>query len=223
MGIICGVDEAGRGPVIGPMVIAIVCVEEENVEKLQSIGVRDSKELEPYQRAKLSILIREVSKYLNYIIVQPEEIDRYVVMNKLNVLEAEKTAALIQEALRHVENIELVIVDSPDVNPERYARHIKALLLSRGLSCNVLAEHKADRKYPVVAAASIVAKHVRDMEIEKLKQTYGDFGSGYPSDPRTLKFLIEYLRKHGTLPPIVRKTWSTVQRVLREFRQTKLF
>ena len=220
---ICGVDEAGRGPVIGPMVIAIVCIEEGKTSKLQALGVRDSKQLEPAERARLYEEIRQVADLVKYLIVQPDEIDRYVSLNRLNILEAEKTSQLVSEAVASLRDVKVVIVDSPDVNPERYARTVRTLLIQRGITCEIVAEHKADRKYPVVSAASIVAKYIRDSEIEKLKQTYGDFGSGYPSDPRTIRFLIEFVRKRGTLPPIVRKSWSTAQRILREVRQTKLF
>ncbi len=220
---ICGVDEAGRGPVIGPMVIAIVCVDEDKINKLQELGVCDSKQLEPAERTRLHDKIRRVADFVKYLLVQPDEIDHYVSLNRLNILEAEKTSLLVFEAVVSLRDVRMVIVDSPDVRPERYARVVKSLLTQRGVTCEIIAEHKADRKYPVVSAASIVAKYVRDSEIEKLKQVYGDFGSGYPSDPRTIRFLIEFVRKRGSLPPIVRRSWSTVQRILREVRQTKLF
>ena len=118
MRIVCGVDEAGRGPVIGPMVIAIVCVEEERVSSLLELGVRDSKELRPDRRARIALEVMRSARYVRYIIVPPGEIDQYVAKSRLNLLEAEKTAELIRQALSELGDIDVVYVDSPDVRPE---------------------------------------------------------------------------------------------------------
>ncbi|WP_457753524.1 ribonuclease HII, partial [Thermococcus sp.] len=80
-------------------------------------------------------------------------------------------------------------------------------------SPKIIAEHKADAKYLPVSAASILAKVTRDKAIEKLKKQYGEIGSGYPSDPRTRKFLEEYYKEHGEFPPIVRKSWKTLRKI----------
>ena len=80
-------------------------------------------------------------------------------------------------------------------------------------SPKIVAEHKADSKYIPVAAASILAKVTRDRAIEKLKEAYGEIGSGYPSDPITRRFLEEYYKKHGVFPPIVRKSWKTLEKI----------
>jgi len=220
MGLICGVDEAGRGPVIGPMVIAIVCIDEDQVDLLVKLGVRDSKELRPDRRAKIALEVMKHARYVKYVIVPPDEIDRYVVRNRLNLLEAEKTAELVREALTELGKIDVVYVDSPDVRPDRYAQLLQQIL---NVNVKIEAMHKADKQVPVVSAASIVAKYIRDSEIDKLRQVYGDFGSGYPSDLKTVKFILSYVKKHGQLPPIVRKSWSTARRLYREAMRTKLF
>jgi ribonuclease HII len=72
----------------------------------------------------------------------------------------------------------------------------------------VISEHQADRNYPVVSAASIIAKVERDHTIEELKCNYGDFGSGYMSDPKTKNFLYTLARKRGEYPDFVRRSWK---------------
>ncbi len=117
----------------------------------------------------------------------------------------EKMIELIQSC-----NADVVYVDSPDPKPERFGNRLEAATGGR----RVIAMNEADALIPVVSAASIVAKVIRDGEIDKLKKQYGDFGSGYPSDPRTTSFLASWVKEHGTLPPIVRRTWKTVDRLL---------
>jgi len=215
--IICGIDEAGRGPVIGPMVIACVCVDSNDIERLRSLGVRDSKLLTPDRRYLLYSKIREIAKYVEYVIVNPEEIDKYVEDRLLNKLEFDKIVKILENLVRKFKNVK-VFIDSPTVNSEKFRRDLENIF--RNLEIYV--EHKADLNIVVVSAASIVAKCVRDLEIEKLKKVYGDFGSGYPSDPRTIKFLISYISRHGKLPPIARKSWKTCKKLISEFKRGKL-
>ncbi|NPB00537.1 MAG: ribonuclease HII [Crenarchaeota archaeon] len=220
--IVCGIDEAGRGPVIGPMVIAVACVEEKDLDSLREIGVRDSKELTRAQRQTLYERLKKVLLYQDYVIVSPEEIDRYVRENKLNILELEKIRELIEKVIEKFPDKKIIVyVDSPDVNAERFSKVLKTSLNSDRVE--IYAKHRADSTIPIVSAASIIAKYVRDREIEKLKIRYGDFGSGYPSDPRTIRFLISYISKHGEPPPIARKTWKTCRNIIRELKKRKLF
>ncbi|NPA70987.1 MAG: ribonuclease HII [Crenarchaeota archaeon] len=220
--IVCGVDEAGRGPVIGPMVIAVACIEEENVGKLSEIGVKDSKELSRAQRQILYEKLRRILIFHDYVIVSPEEIDKYVRENKLNILELEKIKELVKKVLERFPDKRIIIyVDSPDVKAERFEKMLKNSLSSDRVE--IYARHRADATIPIVSAASIIAKYVRDREIEKLKLRYGDFGSGYPSDPRTIRFLISYISRHGEPPPIARKTWRTCKNIIRELKKGKLF
>jgi ribonuclease HII len=201
-----GIDEAGRGPVIGPMVMAIAVIDD--MDKLKNIGVRDSKELSPQGRSRLLNVLRSILTYMDYEVIEPEIIDRYVYLNALNKLEAEVAVKLIGRALRIV-NLDRVYIDSPDPNAERYGDLIRR---SVG-SVEVISMNKADKLIPIVSAASIIAKVTRDSIIEELHREYGDFGSGYPSDPRTIGFLRNWVREHGDLPPIVRRSWSTIRRL----------
>ncbi|KUO93433.1 MAG: ribonuclease HII [Vulcanisaeta sp.] len=201
-----GIDEAGRGPVIGPMVMAIAVIDD--MDKLKNVGVRDSKELSPQGRSRLLNVLRSILTYMDYEVIEPETIDRYVYLNALNKLEAEVAVKLIGRALRIV-NLVRVYIDSPDPNAKRYGDLIRR---SVG-SVEVISMNKADKLIPIVSAASIIAKVTRDSIIEELHREYGDFGSGYPSDPRTIGFLRNWVREHGDLPPIVRRSWSTIRRL----------
>ncbi|MBS7605593.1 MAG: ribonuclease HII [Candidatus Bathyarchaeia archaeon] len=208
--LICGVDDAGRGPVIGPLVIAGVLVDEIGLQKLIQLGVRDSKTLSPKRRKELAMQITSIAKNYSVIKVQPWEIDNVVEtgkkLNKLNRLEARVMARIIGEL-----KPDIAYVDASDVLPERFRQYI---LEELPLKIEVISEHKADKIYPIVSAASIVAKVERDMEIERLRREYGDFGSGYPADPKTIEFLKRWVEKHNSYPSFVRKSWKTAKEIL---------
>jgi len=193
--VVAGVDEAGRGPVVGPMVLAIVAGDG---EALKALGVRDSKTLSRSARERLYPLILKSAKCVNYVVVEPYVIDRWTASHKLNLLEAEEAAELIRLC-----DADVYYVDSPDPKPERFAQ-----LLSRMAGRRIVAMNKAER-IPQVAAASIVAKVVRDRLVDMLKAEMGDFGSGYPSDGRT----IAALRASKIARECVRHSWSTSRRL----------
>lgn len=201
-----GVDEAGRGPVIGPLVIACVVLDSAGLAFLQSY-LKDSKKLTPRSRSRIYQLIKAAAKEVKVKILEPSEIDRAVetLERGLNELEAAATADLIDSLENRVER---VYVDSPDPLPDRYAEMIK-LRLQRTEALVVAANH-AESLYPHVAAASIVAKVERDRAIDLLKREYGDFGSGYPSDPKTRLFIERFVSKGLEPPPIVRRSWKTL-------------
>ncbi|MFZ8855142.1 MAG: ribonuclease HII, partial [Thermofilaceae archaeon] len=178
---VAGVDEAGRGPLLGPMVIAIASISREKEELLVRMGVRDSKALTPSRRRALRALLERVLDYYAVRVVEPAEVDEAVSKGQLNLLEARIIAELVRQAASEVE-LEVVYVDSPDPVPERFERLLTSLI---GEGVRVVAENGADAKYVVVGAASIIAKTERDRIVEELKRKYGDFGSGYPSDPKT--------------------------------------
>jgi len=203
MKLILGIDEAGRGPVIGPMVIAGYCIEEEKIELLKSLGVKDSKELTRKQREDIyNEIIRLTDKY-KYIIIDPKTIDYYVYKNKLNYLELENMIKIIEEI-----KPDKVIIDSPIVNIKKVIEYIKSNLK---INIELVVENKADKNYPVVSAASIIAKVIRDKEIDKIKEkTNIDFGSGYPSDERTIKAIKE---NYEILKDYIRESWITIKKI----------
>ena len=218
--LIAGVDEAGRGPVIGPLVIAGVMIEEADLHKLVDLGVNDSKLLTPKKRETLAQQIKEHALICHTVWLSPAEIDRVVEskrkLHKLNRLEA-KTMAKVIAILKP----DTVYVDAADRLTDRFAEHIQENLT---FSPKIVSEHKADLKYPIVSAASIIAKVERDKAICQLQQKHGNIGCGYPSDPKTIKFLENWTRKFGTYPDFVRKSWKTAKRIMEktDSRQQKL-
>ncbi len=208
---ICGVDEAGRGPVIGPMVIVGVCAE---ADKIENLGVRDSKKLTPKRREYLAERIREVADQIVIRIIEPEDIDEMRKKMTINEIEVEVFAQIISQ-LRGKE----IYVDAADVDEDRFAEEIKKRV---GKEVNIISKHKADAIYPIVSAASIIAKVERDRRIREIAEEIGDFGSGYPADERTKRFLEEYLKEHGELPPHTRRSWKSAKRLMEKKKQSNL-
>ncbi len=206
--VILGVDEAGRGPMIGPMVVAAAAAPPRVAERLTLFGVRDSKTLSPRSRERLRSLLLSLLSFAAVRVVEPAEIDAAVYGEthvNLNYLEASVAAELVEEALKAC-RVEKVFVDSPDPVAERFGEYLFRLLGGR---VPIVAENDADKKYPIVSAASIIAKTERDRLVEELKKRYGDFGSGYPSDQRTRAWARRWLSEHGEPPPIARKSWKS--------------
>lgn len=201
--LIGGVEEAGRGPVIGPLVMAIAVANNETIKKLEELGVTDSKLLTPKKREELYTKIKELAQ-VKVLILSPSKIDDALLdpnMN-LNWLEAKTSSTLINSV-----DVDKVILDCPSNNFETYKAFVRKGLKKE---VNLVAEHKADEKYTIVGAASIIAKVIRDREVTKLKELAKvDFGSGYPSDPKTISFLKNNWDKYD----FFRKTWKTYQKL----------
>jgi ribonuclease HII len=219
--LVAGIDEAGRGCVIGPLVIAGVLVKEENLETLANLGVKDSKLLTPSKREALAPeIIRIAEKHL-ILKLLPKEIDRVVEsqrkLHKLNRLEAE-TMGKIVAALEP----DVTYVDAADVLEKRFGQHISE---ASTFKTRIVSEHKADRTYPIVSAASILAKVERDSDVAKLRDEHGDFGTGYLTDPKTTQFLVNWLKEHTDYPECVRRSWKPAKVVKNQkgTTQQKLF
>jgi len=218
--LVAGVDDAGRGSVIGPLVIAGILIDSEDVPKLVQLGVKDSKLLSPSRREALAVDIKRIARKHVVVKLSPAEIDKVVEkgikLRRLNWLEAQAMAKVI-ELLRP----DVAYVDASDVLEERFKQQILEFL---PFKVEIVSEHKADRKYPVVSAASIIAKVERDREIAELKAKYGDFGCGYPTDPKTIEFLHRCLETFKEYPEFVRRSWRPAKKVKREndSKQTRL-
>ena len=208
---VLGIDEAGRGPVIGPMIAAGVMIE----DKKQSLlgDVKDSKLLAHSKRLELEKQIKQNSKY-HIVEVSPEEIDAALNSKELNLnwLEAHNQA----EIINHLKP-DKAIIDCPSTNCKAYQEYLTKLLKNKDIE--LVVEHKADMNYPTCAAASILAKVKREEEVKKIKQKFGDAGSGYPSDPKTKEFIKANYKKH---PEIFRKTWSTYKKIAEKKGQQSL-
>lgn len=205
-----GIDEAGRGPVIGSLVIAGVMVDELG---WRVDGVKDSKLLSHKKRIELDKKIKKTSRY-KIIKISPQEIDNALFSRHLNLnwLEAVKQAEIIN-ALKP----DKAIIDCPSPNCKKYTQYLKRLLKNK--KTELIVEHKADMKYPVCSAASILAKVEREKEIAQLKKKYGNIGPGYPSNPITQKFIKENWEKH---PEIFRKSWITFKNHQKQKHQKRL-
>ena len=201
---ICGVDEAGKGPVIGPLVVAAVKIK--NAKDIGNLGVKDSKQLTSAKRKELAEIIKSEFDYAIEII-EPEIVDEYRKQNKLNELNREAFERLISKL-----NPNIAYVDAADVNEQRFGKQIKEKLTNEN-DTDVISMHKADAKIDVVAAASIIAKETREREVERIKAEIGDFGSGYPSDEKTIKFLKSFYADNGKWPTGTRKSWKTLERI----------
>ncbi len=199
--IVAGIDEAGRGAAVGPMVVAIFAIDSAKVEELRRIGVKDSKALTRRAREEVYELLMRLDARRAYREVQPSEIDASVRSSGgkgLNALEVEVFRELIEEV-----RPDLVYIDSPYRNPKRVVE-----LLGDMRGVRVVCEVRADARYEVVSAASIIAKVLRDRSVSSIGA-----GSGYPSDPRTRRFLKEVAAR-GELHPHVRRSWRSFRRAL---------
>lgn len=210
---VCGIDEAGRGPVIGPLVMAAVKVTVDKIQNLKNIGVKDSKMLSPLQRERLFDQIIELVDDYKIIELSPEEID--IALNtegtNLNWLEADTSVELITQL-----NPDKAILDCPSNNIQAFTEYVNQRIKTK---TEILCEHQADAIYPEVSAASILAKVTRDKRIHELKQKINiDFGSGYPSDPKTIKFLKENWDKYD----FFRKSWSSWKKLAVQKKQKSL-
>jgi ribonuclease HII len=214
---ILGMDEAGRGPVIGPMVMAAVMMDEDKLPELKKYPIKDSKLLSPKQREELYNIIAEMP-FLKYEIkvLSPKDIDNVLESENFNLnwLEAITSAMLINKL-----KPDKAILDCPSPNTKAYTEYIKKNLLGE---CKIIAEHKADLNYPIVSAASILAKVTRDREIKRIQEDMGeDFGSGYPSDPKTVEFLKANVH-NPKIQEYIRKGWQSYKRIVEENKQKKL-
>ena len=205
--IICGIDEAGRGSLLGPIIVAGVCVTKKSISEMVEIGIKDSKLLSPKKRQVLFGHVINVAESICVCRINIEDIDFHVFRNNLNLLEAEAMAITIRNM-----KSDKTYVDSCDVNPSRYQRTIKSFLKQN--NTKLVSMHHADRLSVVVSGASIIAKVIRDSELSKIRIKYGDVGSGYPSDTKTIKFVKEWFRQKNEIPPFARKSWKPAQMIV---------
>jgi len=208
-----GVDEAGKGPVLGPMVAACVVAAPADLPE----SVDDSKRLAPARREDLAAALRgDPSVTVGVARIPPARID--APDTDVNSLTVAAHAEALGKALGPDAALDGV-VDAGDVDADRFGRRVVARAPG---DPDVVAEHGADETYAVVGAASIVAKVERDAAIDALADEYGAVGSGYPSDPATREFLRSYVETHGDLPDCARASWQTSRDALAAAEQGTL-
>jgi ribonuclease HII len=173
--------------------------------------VRDSKRLTPSRREHLEPLIKDIALEWAVAYIEPAEIDLLRKTISLNAIEAIKSAEMIIALRSRPSKIIIDAADSVEANYDRRIREALAVAEPSYRIPQLVCEHRADDNYPEVSAASIIAKVARDRAIEGLKLEYGDFGSGYPSDPATQEFMAK-ISRGADCPECVRQSWSTFQR-----------
>lgn len=201
---ICGIDDAGRGSMLGPLVIAGISLKKTKLRKLSLLGVKDSKQLSPKNREDLYKKILALVDDYYIARIPPKSIDASVKKHNLNHLEAKYMAKVISKL-----DPDTSYVDSCDVNAQRFGKEISRLSNNK----KIKSYHHADSKFVVVSAASIIAKVSRDKSITRLKKNH-DLGSGYPSDSTTINFVKSYYETHKIIPTFVRKSWKPTQKIL---------
>jgi len=215
---VAGVDEAGRGCAIGPLVVAGALFLQEDIPRLVELGVRDSKRLAARKREGLSVEIKELALGFRFVELPPGTIDKVVTrgvpLRRLNYLETMVMAQIIRELRPNS-----AYVDTCDVDHVRCGEQIQSVI---PFKVDVTCVPKADNIYPVTAAASILAKVRRDLLVAELRDMYGDFGSGYCSDRRTMEFIDSWFACNREPPPFMRASWAPVKRHLARLRQTRL-
>ncbi|MBU1914405.1 MAG: ribonuclease HII [Thermoplasmatota archaeon] len=199
---ICGVDEAGRGPILGPLVVCALAVESD--AELVKLGVKDSKRLTPKRREELEPKIRKIARIELREVPAQEIDDRDCSLNKL---EAKVFAELIDRI-----SPEIAYIDAADVNEQNFACMVKSSLKCRP---KIISEHKADDTYPVVSAASIIAKVTRDSRMREIQLEMGQpIGSGYVHDEVTMTFVRNWISDHDCCPPHTRKSWEPAKKLM---------
>ena len=199
---ICGVDEAGRGPILGPLVVCALAVESD--AKLVKLGVKDSKRLTPKRREELEPKIRKIAR-IELREVSAQEIDARDC--SLNKLEAKVFAELIDRI-----SPKIAYLDAADVDERHFARMVRSRLKCMP---KIVSEHKADDTYPVVSAASIIAKVTRDARMMEIELEMGQpIGSGYVHDEVTMTFVRNWISDHDCCPPHTRKSWEPAKKLM---------
>ncbi|MBI5803100.1 ribonuclease HII [Candidatus Pacearchaeota archaeon] len=216
-----GIDDAGRGPVVGPMVLAGVLIDDEIAKTFKELGVKDSKQLTAKKRDFLAEIVRNKAISFEIVVIFPNDIDgensRGV---NLNDVEAIACARIINRTNKGFGKIK-VILDCPSKNIESWKAFLTTKIENKR-TLEISCEHKADVNHIAVSAASVIAKDIREKEMAKLKEKYGkEIGSGYSSDPVTIKFLHENFRKYHD-EGIFRKSWATWRDAAGKVAQKKL-
>ena len=204
---VLGIDEAGRGSLVGPLMVGGFLAAEDRLGELTELGVRDSKALSPSRREEIFEELPRVGRTF-LVVLSPAAVDRAVGRGRLNDLELSAFARIVRDA-----HPDVAYADACDPVAARFGRRLSAQART---GCVVHARHKADRDLPVVGAASIVAKVHRDRALAELRATLGaGLGSGYPSDTATVAFVRKVLAAGGSAPVWLRASWSTTERYIR--------
>jgi len=211
---ISGIDEAGKGPVLGPMCVAGVLLDEKKLDALSQMRVKDSKQLTAKRREVLAVGIKKLADEYYILEVSPFQIDELRKIMTMNEIMVSCYVKVLEEL-----KPDHAFVDAADVIAERFGENIKKKYARK---LEITSEHDADEKYPIVSAASILAKVQRDALVRLLEKKVGvEIGSGYPADPKTIRFLENWIKEHGSLPDFARSSWETAKKLVERFSRTQ--
>ena len=217
-----GIDDAGRGPVIGPLILAGCLIDDKTGKEFKKLGIKDSKQLTQKRREFLAEKIKDQAETFEVLRIKPAEIDdRSEKGVNLNKVEALACAKIINKINKGYSKIK-VVIDCPSVSIGAWQDFLKTKIKDLS-NLEIVCEHKADKNHISVSAASVLAKTVREKEMQKLKEIYGtELGSGYTSDPATQRFLKKNAKKLDD-SGIFRKSWITWKKANQDIGQKKLF
>jgi len=212
---VLGIDEAGRGAVLGNLTICGLLIDEKNERKLKTIGVKDSKQLTAKKRESLALEIEKLAKHIVVIHVPAHKIDA----NRKRGINLNQIEALTMAEIINMVSPKKVIIDSPSYNSNKFRDYLFSKIENK--KTQILCENYADKNHPVVSGASIIAKVERDRKIRELEEKIGKpIGVGYPSDNVTIQFLEKLAEKNkGKMPSYVRTTWDTTEQIIRRYEQ----
>lgn len=212
--LVMGIDEAGRGPVIGDMVIAITVFREDMLKIISNLGVRDSKSLVPSIREKLVPYIIKYSVITVLSHVSPMEID----LQNLNKLTIERISYLLETLSKIINPLQVKRIAIDMITGYRkYCPNYKQYFPN----AEIIFDVDADEKYIEVSAASIIAKYYRDQLIKGLAKYYGDIGSGYPTDKKTINWIRNIYKKGLPPPAFIRRSWKVINKIAPEWYMNK--
>ena len=222
-----GVDEAGRGPMIGPLVVTAIAIPEEDIQLLEEHKITDSKKITKKNREVSFKLIEKYSKERDWkiytTICNAIDIDLAMETSNLNILETELFAKSINQLNLNSEGKGKIILDACDIDEKRFGDRVsKKIHKWPWKSWKLISKHKADTTDRIVGAASIVAKVTRDKIIKEIGKEIGlDIGSGYPSDPKSKSALIELCK--GDKPHnCLRWNWSSIRKYWIQNKKNKM-
>ena len=199
---------------LGPMCVAGVLLDEKKLDALSQMGVKDSKKLTAKRREALAVEIKEVADEYYILEVSPYHIDELRKIMTMNEIMVTCYVKVLEELKPHH-----AFVDAADVIAYRFGENIKKKYAGE---LEITSEHNADEKYPIVSAASILAKVQRDALVKTLEENVGtEIGSGYPADPKTIRFLEAWIQERGSLPDFARSSWETARRLLEKFNKNQ--
>ncbi|NHJ46824.1 MAG: ribonuclease HII [Asgard group archaeon] len=217
--IVVGADEAGRGLIIGPMVIGACAINDEILQKFTSIGIKDSKKYSSHQKLMTHAnLVKKESLAWSVKILHADVLTNF---NKNGMTMDEAEAYTFYRALEEIIK-KVPKIDEYQVDNFQAKKKLKSLITDnpkmKNISLKVLP--RADLQYPAVSAGSLLARGQSLTELDKIRKQHGNFGSGSTNDKRTINWLKQYYIQNKSWPKkIVRVYWKTIDRIEKEIKK----